>query len=63
MIQAQQKSISFDEFIKWLPEASSYRYELHHGAVVEMPKPRGKHSKISGDLVYHLVLSHLFIVG
>jgi Uma2 family endonuclease len=40
--------VSFDEFIDWLPESSEYRYELHRGRIVEMPKPRGKHSKVTG---------------
>ncbi|MEQ9367646.1 MAG: Uma2 family endonuclease [Coleofasciculus chthonoplastes F3-SA18-01] len=54
MIQALQPPITFDEFIEWLPETAECRYELHHGVIVEMPKPRGKHSKLSGDLAYNL---------
>jgi Uma2 family endonuclease len=48
MVQAAPKTTTFDEFISWLPERSEYRYELINGAIVEMPKPRGKHSKIAG---------------
>jgi Uma2 family endonuclease len=48
MIQALQAPTSFDEFIAWLPEDSGYRYELHRGVIVEMPKPRGKHSDVAG---------------
>jgi len=40
--------VSFDQFIEWLPEASEQRYELHRGVIIEMPKPRGKHSQIAG---------------
>jgi Uma2 family endonuclease len=54
MIQALQPSITFDEFIEWLPETSECRYELHRGVIFEMPKPRGKHSKLSGDLAYNI---------
>lgn len=54
MIQALQPPITFDEFIEWLPETSECRYELHRGVIVEMPKPRGKHSKLSGDLAYNV---------
>ena len=54
MIQALQRSITFDEFVEWLPETSECRYELHRGVIVEMPKPRGKHSKVSGNLAYDL---------
>jgi Uma2 family endonuclease len=54
MIQALQRSITFDEFVEWLPETSECRYELHRGVIVEMPKPRGKHSKLSGNLAYDL---------
>ncbi|HEY9651007.1 MAG TPA: hypothetical protein V6C95_10115 [Coleofasciculaceae cyanobacterium] len=49
MIQALQPPITFDEFVEWLPETSECRYELHRGVIVEMPKPRGKHSKVSGN--------------
>jgi Uma2 family endonuclease len=49
MIQAlQQQPVTFDEFVEWLPETSECRYELHRGAIVEMPKPRGKHSDVAG---------------
>lgn len=54
MIQALQTSITFDEFIAWYPENSGTRYELHDGVIVEMPKPRGKHSRVSGDLAFDL---------
>ena len=54
MIQTLQQTVSFDNFINELPETSDCRYELHRGVIVEMPKPRGKHSKIAGDLAYHL---------
>jgi Uma2 family endonuclease len=52
MIQALQQAITFDEFVAWLPETFECRYELHRGVIVEMPKPRGKHSKVAGDLAY-----------
>ncbi|MBD2069208.1 Uma2 family endonuclease [Leptolyngbya sp. FACHB-671] len=54
MLQALQQPITFDEFFEWLPETSECRYELHRGAIVEMPKPTGKHSKVSGNLAYEL---------
>jgi len=40
--------ISFDEFIDWYPEGSERCYELRRGMIVEMPKPKGKHSEIAG---------------
>ncbi len=54
MIRALQQPITFDEFVEWLPETSEYRYELHRGVIVEMPKPIGKHSKVAGNLAYEL---------
>jgi Uma2 family endonuclease len=48
MIQALQPQITFDEFVEWLPESSENRYELRRGVIVEMPKPRGKHSLVAG---------------
>jgi len=49
--QAEPKTYTFDQFIEWYPENSVLRYELHNGIIVEMPKPRGKHSKLTGLLV------------
>jgi Uma2 family endonuclease len=40
MVLAESKTISFDDFITWLPEKSPYRYELRDGEILEMPKPR-----------------------
>lgn len=50
MIKAfsQANLFYFDEFIDWYPENSEYNYELHHGVITQMPKPRGKHSQIAG---------------
>jgi Uma2 family endonuclease len=48
--ETQPKLYTFDEFIEWYPENSPSRYELYDGVIVEMPKPRGKHSKLTGSL-------------
>ncbi len=56
MVLAESKTISFDDFISWLPERSAYRYELHEGEILEMPKPRGKHSEIAGSIISKLNL-------
>ncbi|MDF5722312.1 MAG: Uma2 family endonuclease [Rhizonema sp. PD37] len=53
--QAELKLFTFDEFIEWYPEKSEVRYELHDGVIVEMPKPRGQHSKLTGSLVGKLL--------
>ncbi|MEG3878825.1 Uma2 family endonuclease [Microcoleus sp. herbarium7] len=44
----QTKPVTFDDFIAWYPENSEHRYELHEGVIVEMPKPKGKHSEVAG---------------
>jgi len=49
--QAEPKIYTFDDFIEWYPQNSVVRYELHDGVIVEMPKPKGKHSKLTGSLV------------
>jgi Uma2 family endonuclease len=49
--QTESKIYTFDEFIEWYPESSIVRYELHDGLIVEIPKPTGKHSKLTGSLV------------
>ena len=58
MIQAltQTSFVDFDEFINWYPEISEHRYELHHGAVTQIRKPRGKHSQIAGLIITELSL-------
>ncbi len=48
MIQAIPKHVTFDEFIAWYPENSSIHYELHDGVIIEVPKPTGKHSEVTG---------------
>lgn len=45
---------TFDEFIEWYPENSGCHYELHDGEIVEMPKPTGKHSKVTGFTIGEL---------
>ena len=55
-IQTEPKIYTFDEFIEWYPENSIVRYELHDGVIVEVPKPKGKHSKLTGFLIEELIL-------
>jgi Uma2 family endonuclease len=55
--QAQPKRYSFDEFINWYPENSQLRYELHDGVIIEIPKPRGKHSNLTGSLIEQLLIT------
>ncbi|NET61520.1 MAG: Uma2 family endonuclease [Symploca sp. SIO2E6] len=55
--QVEPKLYSFDEFISWYPENSPLRYELYDGVIVEMPKPRGKHSNLTGSLIEQLLIS------
>jgi Uma2 family endonuclease len=54
MTQLATKTTTFDEFIAWLPEKSECRYELHDGEIIEMPKARGQHSRISGFIIAEL---------
>ncbi|MBF2057410.1 MAG: Uma2 family endonuclease [Cyanobacterium sp. T60_A2020_053] len=58
MIQAllEDNYLNFAEFINWYPESSQYRYELHNGTIIQMPKPKGKHSQIAGFLLTELTL-------
>ncbi|MDF5723045.1 MAG: Uma2 family endonuclease [Rhizonema sp. PD37] len=52
--QTDVQFYTFDEFIEWYPENSEVRYELCDGVIVEVPKPRGKHSKLTGFLIEEL---------
>ncbi|MBO0350153.1 Uma2 family endonuclease [Phormidium pseudopriestleyi FRX01] len=55
--QAETKLYSFDEFISGYPENSEVRYELHDGVIIEMPKPKGKHSNLAGSLIEQLLIT------
>ncbi len=44
MIQTLNKTLTFEEFVKWIPEDK--RYELHHGVVIEVAQPIGKHENV-----------------
>ncbi len=48
------KPVSFEQFIDWYPENSEYRYELRQGVIFQVPKPRGKHSELAGDIAKRL---------
>lgn len=54
--KAEPKSYSFDQFISWYPENSRLRYELHDGVIIEMPKPKGKHSNLTGSLIEQILI-------
>jgi Uma2 family endonuclease len=54
MVQSIQNPVTFADFIHWLAESSGCRYELHRGAIVEMPKPKGKHSLVAGFIAKKL---------
>lgn len=56
MAQSLTKPVAFEEFIAWYPSTGS-RYELHDGVIVEMPKPTGKHSNVTGFLIEELILT------
>ncbi|MDJ1170434.1 Uma2 family endonuclease [Roseofilum sp. BLCC_M154] len=56
MTQAKPQFYNFDEFINWYPENSEVRYELHDGVIIEMPKPRGRHSHLAGSLMEQLLI-------
>lgn len=56
MVQFLPKAVTFEEFIEWYPH-NGVRYELHEGAIVEMPKATGKHSDVTGFLIEELVLT------
>ena len=49
MIAAFDKPpIAIDDFLAWYPDTPGQRYELRRGTIIEMPKPKGKHSEIAG---------------
>ncbi len=56
MTQTLAKIITFDEFSTQYINRGG-RYELHDGIVIEMPKPKGQHSIVTGFLIEELILT------
>ncbi|MDZ8069836.1 MAG: Uma2 family endonuclease [Nostoc sp. DedQUE08] len=54
MIPAIPKLVSFEDFAAWRPEGG--RYELHNGAIVEMPQPTGEHEDVVGFIARKLTV-------
>ena len=50
MRQTLPKVTTFDEFVKFLPENSGVRYELHNGNIIEMAQPVGEHEEVKSFL-------------
>lgn len=46
--QALPNRITFEDFVKWIPEGG--RYELHDEVIVEIYEPLGRHEEITGFL-------------
>jgi Uma2 family endonuclease len=55
MIHTLSKLVTYEEFIKWLPDDGK-RYELHDGVIIEMSQPVGKHEKVTSFLTLELAM-------
>ncbi len=58
MTQTLPKTLTFEEFVEWLPENTGKRYELHDGIIVEMSQPSGKHEKTTGFLAGEITVEY-----
>jgi Uma2 family endonuclease len=58
MTQTLPKTLTFEEFVEWLPENTGTRYELHDGIIVEMSQPSGKHEKVTGFLAGEITVEY-----
>ncbi len=58
MIQTLRKLVTFDEFVAKYPDNTGKRYELHDGAIAEMPQPTGDHEEIIVFLVQKFILEY-----
>ncbi|MCC5602430.1 Uma2 family endonuclease [Nostoc favosum] len=54
MVQTLGKVVTFDEFVAKYPDNTGKRYELHDGAIVEMPQPTGDHEEVVGFLAFEV---------
>jgi Uma2 family endonuclease len=50
MVLTESKTISFDDFIDWLPERSEVRHKLRDGEILEMPKHAANIPKLPDTL-------------
>lgn len=55
-IETDIKLFTFDEFIEWYPENSTRKYELHDGAIIEVPPATGDHTGIISLLIRLIIL-------
>jgi Uma2 family endonuclease len=58
MTQTLPKTLTFEEFVQWLPGNTGKRYELHDGIIVEMSQPNGKHEKVTGFLAGEITVEY-----
>ena len=58
MTQILPKTLTFEEFVEWLPDNTGKRYELHDGIIVEMSQPNGKHEKVTGFLAGEITVEY-----
>ncbi len=58
MTQTLPKTLTFEEFVEWLPGNTGTRYELHDGIIVEMSQPSGKHEKVAGFLAGEITVEY-----
>lgn len=52
MTQALSKTLTFEEFVNWIPEDKYY--ELRDGEIFEMAQPSGEHESVTGFLIRKL---------
>ncbi|MBH8552683.1 Uma2 family endonuclease [Nostocaceae cyanobacterium CENA357] len=58
MTQALPKIFTFEEFVAKYPDNTGKHYELHDGAVIEMPQPTGDHEEIVTFLATKITLEY-----
>ncbi len=56
MTQTLPKLVNFEEFVEWLPENGTVRYELHNRNIIEMAQPVGKHEEVTGFLTIEIAV-------
>lgn len=56
MTQTLPKLVNFEEFVEWLPENGTVRYELHNRNIIEIVQPVGKHEEVTGFLTIEIAV-------
>lgn len=54
MTQSLSKTLTFEEFAKWVPE--NKKFELHDGEIIDVAQPTGEHERVIGFIAKNITV-------